>query len=339
MVVLVVGTASLAMSPGALAQEAEPVQPVVRGGQQVVTKVYSLRDLLDATAGVRPHESLPLRRGAGIGGGGGGGGGVLGGGGASIPDVDEATARAGQIISLITDTIDSDSWRDNGGTLGSMEYVPWTKSLVVTHTSATQAKIAELLANLAPEERMLTAQVVLVQMSEADLAESIAMEEGVTVFNGDVAGLKTISRMRVMGFDGENFNVASNRTISYIASLSAVVATSSAAFEPTVAVVSEGLTLQIRPELAQDAGTVRLTLTGEYVTLESMGEPKAVPPTTSGIGDSIETPIINRQSIDTRVRIPVNRWVVIGTLGASADGEADQPPMHILARIDASIEE
>src|SRR5687768_17124711 len=136
---LVAGIAFLAMEAApCLAQDGADAPGMARQGQEVITKVYSLRELIHATAFQAPQaaEAPDAGGGGGLGGGGGGGGlGGSGGGGGGAPAQrrDSADARAEEIMNLITSTVDPDSWTENGGTLGTIDYVSWTRSIVVTH--------------------------------------------------------------------------------------------------------------------------------------------------------------------------------------------------------------
>lgn len=86
--------------------------------------------------------------GGGLGGGGGGGG--LGGGGGgggqtggSGPTREEMTER---IIELITETVASDSWKDNGGDVGSLQEL--NGQLVITQTGENMREVVKLLSKL-----------------------------------------------------------------------------------------------------------------------------------------------------------------------------------------------
>src|SRR5688500_19076378 len=100
---LVAGIAFLAMEAApCLAQDGAGAPGRARQGQEVITKVYSLRDLVHATAFQSPQaaQAPDAGGGGGLGGGGGGGGGGGlggsggGGGGAPAQRRDSADARA-----------------------------------------------------------------------------------------------------------------------------------------------------------------------------------------------------------------------------------------------------
>ena len=52
-----------------------------------------------------------------------------------------------RFVQLIAGTIEPTTWREGGGP-GSVEFVPATKMLIVTHTEAVHQKVAALLADL-----------------------------------------------------------------------------------------------------------------------------------------------------------------------------------------------
>jgi type II secretory pathway component GspD/PulD (secretin)/tetratricopeptide (TPR) repeat protein len=137
--------------------------------QNVDTRVYDIRDLIinipDFTNapefnldGGNGQGGTGGGQGGGFGGGGGGGGGLFGGGGGGGGggrgggggnDEDEGPSRAElveDIILLITETIATDTWKDNGGTIGSLRELQG--QLIVTQTPENQNAIAALLEKL-----------------------------------------------------------------------------------------------------------------------------------------------------------------------------------------------
>ena len=181
----------LLVTPEATAQDGG----VVRQGQSVETRVYPIGDLIEATSlATSPPRAQAM--------GGGSGGGFSGGGGGSPqPPRGVEELRAEQVTALVRSTIDSDSWRKNGGSLGSIEYVPWTRSLIVTHTPVTLGRIEALLDELAPRTRMVTTHIVLAPIP--DLAANTEVVGGLLHYTGDAATLKSAAQALVAGYDGE----------------------------------------------------------------------------------------------------------------------------------------
>ena len=334
--------AFLAPAPPALAQDAGGV---VRQGQNVVTRVYSISDLLEATGiGRLPAAAPDPAQGGGFGGAGGfgepGGGPMLyeGRNGRFSPS-DSPTPegkRAAEVAGLIRDTVDSDSWRDNGGTLGSLTYVPWTRSLVVTHTPATQEKIAALLEQLAPQTRMVTTQVMLAPLDAAAM-EQTEMREGLLVFTGEAGELQPVTRALLVGYDGEEQSADNSQGQTYVSRIEPVVAAGAVGYGVSTETLTTGLSLRVTPRIAEDGESVRMTLVGQYTVLMSLDE--IAMPTTMPAGDSIpqsyQIPQFARSGIDARASLPTGQWTIVAGFGGQGDG----PPLHLLVRVDASGEE
>jgi general secretion pathway protein D len=134
--------------------------------QNVDIRVYDIRDLI---INVPDFSNAPdfnigdsgggggggggIGGGGGNRGGGGGGGGLFGGGGgggnSGNDDEDEGPTRTElieQIVLLIQDTVAPDTWRDNGGTIGSVRDLGG--QLIVTQTPENQGAVAALLEKL-----------------------------------------------------------------------------------------------------------------------------------------------------------------------------------------------
>lgn len=128
--------------------------------KNVVTRVYDIRDLIinvpDFTDApdfnISSNNTGTSGRGGGGGGGGGGGnlfGGQGGGGGGPGGGDDAGPTRqelVDSIIRLIQDTVATDSWKDNGGTVGSLREL--SGQLIVTQTPENQRELVRLLEQL-----------------------------------------------------------------------------------------------------------------------------------------------------------------------------------------------
>lgn len=110
----------------------------------VVTRVYDIRDLIINIPDFTEAPDFNLQ----AGGQGGGGGGQLfsGGGGDSEDEGPTRTELVDQIIQLIQDTIATDSWKDNGGPVGTLRELQG--QLIVTQTPENQRQLVRLLEQL-----------------------------------------------------------------------------------------------------------------------------------------------------------------------------------------------
>jgi general secretion pathway protein D len=107
------------------------------------TFTYDIRDLLVSIPTFDNAPEFNLDTGGGQGGGGSPFG---GGGGGNNPDDGEADELIEQIITLITETIATDSWKDNGGLVGSIQELGG--QLIITQTPENHGLITDLLRKL-----------------------------------------------------------------------------------------------------------------------------------------------------------------------------------------------
>lgn len=116
--------------------------------QNVVTRVYDVRDLIINIPDFTEAPEFNLQSASQATAGAGGGSSNLFGGGGGGAD-DEGPTRqelVDEIIQLIQDTIASDSWKDNGGSVGSVRELQG--QLIVTQTPENQRQLVRLLEQL-----------------------------------------------------------------------------------------------------------------------------------------------------------------------------------------------
>ena len=124
--------------------------------KNVVVRVYDIRDLIinipDFTNAPDFNITSNNSSSSGSGGGGGGGGQSLFGGSSSgqTTTTNQPTRQdlVDSIIKLIEDTVATDTWKDNGGTVGSLRELPGSGQLVVTQTPENQRLLVALLEQL-----------------------------------------------------------------------------------------------------------------------------------------------------------------------------------------------
>ena len=132
--------------------------------KNVSTRVYDIRDLIINVPDFTDAPTFDLSQqqsgsttpgGSGGGGGGGGGGSLFGGGGGGGGNTQTGPTRqelVEAITKLIQDTVASDSWKDNGGNIGSLREL--NGQLIVTQTPENQRALVKLLDQLR-EQRAL----------------------------------------------------------------------------------------------------------------------------------------------------------------------------------------
>jgi general secretion pathway protein D len=120
--------------------------------KNVVTRVYDIRDLIINIPDFNNAPDFNITQantGGGRGGGGGGGQSLFGGGGGQGQEENAGPTRqelVDSIIKLIQDTVASESWKDNGGTVGSLREL--SGQLIVTQTPENQHQLVKLLEQL-----------------------------------------------------------------------------------------------------------------------------------------------------------------------------------------------
>ncbi|MGF1635215.1 MAG: hypothetical protein ACFCVE_15290 [Phycisphaerae bacterium] len=117
--------------------------------ENTITQVFDIRDLIIDVPDFTEVPTFDVSQNAQSGGGGGGGGNLFDGGGFADEEDSDAPTRAelvDQIILLIQETIDSNSWRDNGGTIGSLREL--NGQLIVTQTPENLTRLSGLLEQL-----------------------------------------------------------------------------------------------------------------------------------------------------------------------------------------------
>ena len=279
--------------------------------------------------------------GGGFGGGGGGGGGFGGGGGGGGGGGDDddfdREALIEEITTLITDTVATESWKINGGTIGAIAEL--NGQLVITQTADNLRAVTSLLSQLREtraiqvnvEARFLTVQRNFLERIGVDFDfrfnfdgrpagfnnpgfGPVTVNQGSTGFAG--AGtvstgapgnlsanfqpdqnslsttfsaflddfqanlliealqqrqdLQSVTAPNLTLFNGQQAYVAVQRSVSYVASLTAIPAGSSVGYEPEPAQVFDGITLGVQATVSADRRYVTLTLRPELRRINSI---------------------------------------------------------------------
>ena len=276
----------------------EPLAYHVRGGvliisteealsRQAVRRAYDVTDLLTSGYATRRFANTPilrLRRAGGEDAGGTpmgygaagsqptGGGGLYGGGGggATMAEAPAAPAEFVEIqslIELITQTVDPESWRMAGGSVGAISSVGGR--IIVVQTLTAQRQIEELLATLrrtAPTS--VDGEAMIVRMPAARAAawrQSVGAgfprmsAEAVRALTAE-AGVQTIMRGVTSGRNGERlwFSALGQRAV--VGGFVPVVGDGVWRVQPVVENVHDGLELIVLPMMAPDRASLTLDI-------------------------------------------------------------------------------
>jgi hypothetical protein len=336
----------LAMAINAVAQQApEQKPPAARPAQAVdastlTTEVYDIRDLLQnrrtRTAGsaivppTKMVEQKPL-----IGSQGGGGEGGIFGGAGNDPRPPAKSSPGDELMKAIMDTVDRESWRDAGGTIGAMRLLD--SELIVSQTPGNQKAIHVLLNQLrASNARMVTvvARWVLLGSGEIEhFAQPIKQTDGSAAIESvNVAAMEKVAggpvkyRAQVTCFNGQTVHLSSGRARTVVTGLTPVVGTGAGAYQPESAVVQDGVSLQLTPTLPQDSPTAIIDI--ESVVSEWGGLAAAPPaptsqPTNMDAPTSIDRVDMQVQQLHTTIAVPVGKPILVGGLSLSGRGGKD----------------
>ena len=163
--------------------------------KDVLTRVYDIRDLIIEVPDFNQAPTFNLQNQSsntsGQGGGGGGGQSLFGGGGGgSGGSQDSTNQRTRQqlvedITKLITDTVSPDSWRDAGGTIGSIREL--SGQLIVTQTPENQRLLQGLLEQLRETRAIQVTVETRFLTVQRNYLEDIGLDLDVTLNNRDRA--------------------------------------------------------------------------------------------------------------------------------------------------------
>ena len=341
-------------TPAAFAQENDPAK-----AERVATRVYDIRDLLmqrrsyPAQSALvpptrlgeeRPTPPIVYRPTTQPDGSGGGGGGA-----ASAPPT-----AGDEIRSLMQETVDPESWRDNGGSVGAMRELDG--QLIVSQTATNHEQIVHLLAQLRETSaRMVTIRAHWIFLKPTDLkAVAKPLASDPALFAVDFAAVEKLGAVRhyqgqVTSFNTQTVHVASGdaRTVITDYDSNTGGGDNAVGYDARASVVQAGMTLEVTPVLTPDAGTVMLDVQSVVSDWGSSpgDNPRRGQPTT--MPTAIGVPGIDHvqmlvQQLRTTVALPVGKPVIIGgmtfspwvpekdeqlylVIEASASGNSDAP--------------
>jgi hypothetical protein len=250
----------------------------------------------------------------------------------------ERAARFDEVKKFITDNVDTTTWKDNGGDIGSISSSPLRASMIITTTAENQKAIQDRLDDLRRGIHIMRIRADWLTLSPGQIEK--LQKNG----PDDTAVLPEISRdlLRalpettvhysgsIVCFNGQTVHITSGRAKTVVTTLTPVVAPYSVAMDPTVSKIHEGIALEVTPTLAGDSAIVDL--------LSIITEPNrsVIPPTTQSTMQALEHIDSLLQDFRTTVRVPLNKPILIG--GSTADPNPDHPAgrqLYLVIQVDA----
>ncbi len=312
-------------SETAVAQTTQPDEP------KVVLKTYDISDLVRVTQ----DFPSPHNEGESGGEGGAGGGNLFGttegkqnpGLAPTAPRVFVPTeVRSGDtqveaICQLITDFVASDTWKTNGGIIGSISEMHGV--LIVSQTSENQEKIAQLLEQF--REAFGPTSTVCVRAYWLTLspseAESIlgkgqaAPTESPVVADELVSSKHVYAQGQTTCFNKQAVHIFSGREQTVIEDVDPVVGTNSAAFDPDPKLRLSGVELQIRPELSADRKSAIVDVSS-VITERDASTPSRISEVRSAgtqpIVAEFDRENLIKQQFQSTLRLPLGKKILVG---------------------------
>jgi hypothetical protein len=301
--------------------------PTSQASDQAVTRVYDIRDLIMAlpdypytgTIGM-PPEGVMLN--------------------AGNPEPERpvpTTQRSRQervddVARLIEDTISPDSWRDNGGTIGSLREIGGL--MVVTQTNENHQLLSQLFGQLREDTGVIRVQADWVVLTPDQVTALLAPagkgSESPKIVRRDVLDSLAKQAVHYRGeiscFSGQLVSMASGRSRTVVYNQEAVVAQDAAALSPRVKQITDGLMLEVAPTVLLNANLAMLEVKTKVAQwTDPVSTPAATQPAASRtrVSNAGELDRLNvaSQELKTMLRVPLDQPVLVGgmTLDPSLD--------------------
>ena len=343
----------LLLSVGAKGQLEPDKKPATIEKNNSVTVVYDVRDLLHADdkrandSALIPPTKIGQAKPALIEGGVGGG---MGGGQNSNPNPKpklqpsaDNTSKGDEILKLIIDTVAPDTWRDNGGSVGSIRLI--SGLLVVSQTPSNQKDIQSLLSQLRDESsRMVTVVARWVLLDSAQLeqyahplkqAEGTAAIETIDLAAMEKAKVDLKYRAQITCFNGQTVQLTSGRARTVVTGLEAVVG-QSAAYQPEASVVQDGVSLQLTPMLPTGSPTAIIEVENVVSAWDGLAPAPPAPtsqPTNMEAPGTLDRVDMQVQHLHTTIAVPVGKPILVGGLSVPWQGEAVDKQMYLVIEV------
>lgn len=348
-------TLAATMLYASVAYSADEKNPPIKPTAETVTRVYDVRSILqtvrDYPASAAMEGPVPAavfedfsRANA-----------AAGFGMVPSPDKPAAPDMRTDLMTLIREAVDPESWRENGGAYGSIRIV--RDAMIVTQTSENHQAVGNILSQLGETQqravRVRATWVTIGPDTESFIHRDAEKKEGrpqdkSAVFPAvDLQGLAkaSLDSVRYDGeivcLNGQTVHIEAGTGKSVVTALSPVVGQSSVGYDARVQYVRSGATLQVTPTI-DPSGDVVLDLRSSVVELDpstgtAMIDLAKVTPTTQGVLTGGGTSIMEKlgaasQSFATTVRLPVGRPVLVGGM-TMTKGEKGGGQLYLVIQV------
>jgi beta-lactamase regulating signal transducer with metallopeptidase domain len=298
--------------------------------KNTVTRVYDIRDLLVEIPDFENprHANTPAPQ---------------------TRPADPAKRRADhieQICDLIKESVDVDSWRENGGSVGSMRELDG--QLIVTQTEVNHRDLAKLLEQLRePRSLQVVVETRFVTLDPTALDDSLRQKlapsfetqvgkPGVSFLtDDDVQALLRASNQskestivtapRLTLFSGQRAYVTVATQRAYVSSYSLEREhDGKSRWEPNISVTEAGVEVDVSATVSADRKNVMLTLRPELTRLVALRDEPFKGPADAPKDLFVQVPQVTAQRLQTSASVPDRQTLLLG--GVVADVDATGQP-------------
>src|SRR5256714_4208901 len=280
---------------------AQPTTGPAGADTELITRVYEITDLQlqkrDYPAPPRAESREASMRG--------GGAQDLFGGAPAPTSQPSASDVTSSIVSLIQDTVATDSWKDNGGTIGSIRAMGGV--LIISQTAENHRLLDKLLQQLRQNHgRMVVVQAFWVLADPDSPLTAAAPPDSMKLADEKLLDAKHLyCQARTTCFSGQTVHVTSGRKHTIVTDVTPVVGSDAVALDPTVGTAPTGVSLQVMPLLEPEGPDARAVLDLQSTVTESTPDGKVDLPTTKPtlVNESIDRVNEMSQELKTTVRL------------------------------------
>lgn len=278
--------------------------------------------------------------------------------------IDSARIELDNLIDAIKTTIEPTSWDDTGGR-GSI--APLGNSLIISTTPTTHDQIAVLLDSF--RKRWGTLRTVTVEarwlwLTETQLAGLLTVSDqraettesnafglvNDAAWEAHVKELLKADREQPPGYqaavtcyNGQTVHTVSGEQHRFVTGLIPVIgdATGAAAeanvgYQPLVATLQEGAALQVTPMTTTAGRYVVLDVHSRVVRLRDkpVKEPDRPPQFgAQAVAGTVDRPVVERHSLETTLRVPVDRRMLVGGMTFAAQPKRGDPGLYLFVKL------
>lgn len=225
------------------------------------------------------------------------------------------------LCQLITDFVEPESWRINGGLIGSISEMRGV--LFISQTPSNHERIADLITKfreLFPGPKSVCVRAYWLTLSAAE-AETLLGKGQPAPLSPPVIPDELLDAKHVYAqgqttcFDRQAVHLFSGREQTVVEDVNPVVGTNVMGFDPEPETRLSGAELQLRPEIAKDQKSIVIDVASVITEREGGGSSKITEVRSAGTQPVLaEFDRVNliKQQFQTTLRIPTGKKVLVG---------------------------